>query len=88
MCEGVSLKLVGGHTEGMQIVIINKDKQKYIYAGDIIPTETFLKIPITSAYDVCRKDTVKAKLWILKQLETEGYSLIYDHSTKDIFYAK
>lgn len=88
LCEGVSLKLVGGHTEGMQIVIINKDKQKYIYAGDIIPTETFLKIPITSAYDVCRKDTVKAKLWILKQLETEGYSLIYDHSTKDIFYAK
>lgn len=88
VCEGVTLKLVGGHSEGMQIIIINSENNKYIYAGDIIPSSIYLKLPITSAYDVCRKDTVKAKQWIINKLETEGYSLIYDHSTEEKFYAK
>ncbi len=88
LCDGVSLKLVGGHSEGMQIIIINSKEEKYIYAGDIIPSATYLKIPITSAYDVCRRDTVTAKKWIIEKLENEGYKLIYDHSTEELFYAK
>lgn len=86
LCEEVSLKLVGGHSEGMQIVIINSENHKYIYAGDIIPSSTYLKIPITSSYDVCRRDTVKAKKWIINKIDSEGYTLIYDHSTEEIFY--
>ncbi len=86
LCKGVHLKLVGGHTEGMQIVIINYKDFKCIYAGDIIPSKTFLKLPITSAYDVCRKDTVNAKCWIFNQMLREGYTLIFDHETRDIFY--
>lgn len=86
LCPGISLEPVGGHTEGMQIVIINNGKHKYIYAGDIIPSETYLKVPITSAYDVCRRDTVKAKLSIIERIEKEGYSLIFDHSTEDVIY--
>lgn len=88
LCEGVSLKLVGGHSEGMQIVVINSEANKYIYAGDIIPSSIYLRIPITSAYEVCRKDTVKAKLWILDKINSEGYKLIYDHSTEEVFYGK
>ena len=72
----------------MQIIIINSKEEKYIYAGDIIPSATYLKIPITSAYDVCRRDTVTAKKWIIEKLENEGYKLIYDHSTEELFYAK
>ncbi len=85
---GLRLELVGGHTEGMQIIIINRDEQKYVYAGDIIPSETYLKLPITSAYDVCRRDTVKAKVRILKIMEEEGLKLIFDHSTGETIYEK
>ena len=87
LCNEVYLKLVAGHSEGMQIVIIDSDKQKYIYAGDIIPSSTYLKLAITSAYDVCRKDTVNAKKWILNKVNSEGFRLIYDHSTEEIFHA-
>ncbi len=86
LCGGVDLKHVGGHTEGMQIVIINKDEQKYIYAGDIIPSKTYLRLSITSAYDVCRKDTIYAKCWILEQMAKEGYNLIFDHETREMIY--
>lgn len=83
---GINLQLVGGHTEGMQILLINRDRQKYIYAGDIIPSQTYLKLAITSAYDVCRRDTVSAKEQILQKVQQEGYVLIYDHSTQETFY--
>ncbi len=83
---GINLELVGGHTEGMQIIVINRDEQKYIYAGDIIPSETYLKPAITSAYDVCRKDTVAAKMTIIKRIEDQGYKLIFDHSTEETIY--
>lgn len=84
---GIRVELVGGHTEGMQIIIINTDDAKYIYAGDIIPSKLYLKVPITSAYDVCRRDTVKAKLKIIAKLDNEQYKLIFDHSTEDLTYA-
>jgi glyoxylase-like metal-dependent hydrolase (beta-lactamase superfamily II) len=88
LCPEVSLKLVGGHSEGMQVVLIQSGQEKYIYAGDIIPSAAFLKLAITSAYDVCRKDTVKAKKWILDKVNNQGYKLVYDHSTEEVFYDK
>ena len=88
LTASVSMKYVGGHSEGSQIVLVNHPAHKLIYAGDIIPSSVFLKIPITSAYEVCRRDTVKAKLWILDKIENQGYTLIYDHSTKELHYAK
>ncbi len=86
LTENVLLSLVGGHSEGMQIVTICNGKDKYIYAGDIIPSERFMKISITSAYDVCRRDTVKAKKMILDKVNKEGYKLIFDHSTEGVYY--
>jgi len=82
LCDGVDLKLVGGHTDGMQIVIINKDNQKYIYAGDIIATKFHTSMAVTSAYDVCRSDTVKAKHLIYDRLKANNGFLLLDHDTQ------
>jgi glyoxylase-like metal-dependent hydrolase (beta-lactamase superfamily II) len=86
--NAVKVLFVGGHSEGMQSVEIITDNKKYIYAGDIIPSSTFLKLSITSAYDVCRRDTFKAKKMILNKVVNEDYTLIYDHSTKELYYEK
>lgn len=88
LTEHVSMQHVGGHSEGSQIILVNHTEHKLIYPGDIIPSPLFLKVPITSAYEVCRRDTVQAKLWILNKVENEGYTLIYDHSTEELCYAK
>lgn len=86
LTHDIKLTLVGGHSEGMQVIEIKTDEKNYIYAGDIIPSKTFLKVPITSAYDVCRRDTVTAKLWILDKVENSNYTLIFDHSTEEVLY--
>lgn len=75
----VSAIKTGGHSCGMQIAEVLIEGKPYIYAGDIIPTRFHLPIAITSSYDVCREDTVKAKQMIYQKiLEQDGY-LFLDH---------
>lgn len=76
---GIKLKKVGGHTVGSQIVEIQTESALYIYAGDIIPTTMHIFPPVTSAYDVSRADTFKAKEYIFQRLkDTKGF-LLLDH---------
>lgn len=76
---GVKLSLVGGHTSGSQIVEIDSPAGFWIYAADIIPTMFHTSIAITSAYDVCRKDTCKAKQYIYSQLKARQGTLLLNH---------
>jgi glyoxylase-like metal-dependent hydrolase (beta-lactamase superfamily II) len=82
ICEGIFLKLTGGHTVGSQIVEITTDEGFYIYAGDIIATMLHVFAPITSAYDVSRMQTFDAKRYIYDKLrEKQGY-LLLDHDNE------
>ncbi|HNX37905.1 MAG TPA: MBL fold metallo-hydrolase [Candidatus Cloacimonadota bacterium] len=82
ICEGVSVKLVGGHTIGSQIVEIEAADGFCVYPGDIIATKFHTSPAITSAYDVNRKQTFEAKKYIYSRLrERQGY-LLLDHDTK------
>lgn len=76
---GIKVKRVGGHTVGSQIVEIDTDDGFYIYAGDVIPTMFHTSPAITSAYDVCRKDTFKAKQYIYALLKEKQGFLLLDH---------
>ncbi|MDP8232923.1 MAG: MBL fold metallo-hydrolase, partial [Candidatus Zophobacter franzmannii] len=76
--EHVEVMKVGGHTEGFQIVKLNFPDCKAVFAGDIIPTEPHLYLPVISAYDISRKDTFKAKLMI-KEL---NIPIFFSHDTE------
>ncbi len=73
--DGIRVIKVGGHTEGFQIVEIDNEDIQAIWAGDIIPTQHHLIPPIISAYDISRKDSFKAKEYILKK----GYTIYFSH---------
>jgi glyoxylase-like metal-dependent hydrolase (beta-lactamase superfamily II) len=64
--EEIELTKVGGHTVGFQIVALNFDDKKAIFAGDIIPSQDHLPLPIISAYDLSRNDTFLAKKMIIE----------------------
>lgn len=73
----------GGHTIGSQYVQIDSPEGFYIYAGDIIPTRFHSSPAITSAYDVCRQDTFKAKKQIYERLKAKNGTLLLDHDTRE-----
>lgn len=82
ICEGVRVKLVGGHTIGSQIIEIDAEDGFYIYPGDIIATKFHTSPAITSAYDVNRKQTFEAKKYIYATLKEKQGALLLDHDTK------
>jgi len=79
ICPEVMLTHVGGHSVGSQIVQVDFGDKFYIYAGDIIPTWFHTSLAITSAYDVSRTDTFKAKKLIYNRLKVREGSLLLDH---------
>ncbi|MCB5259805.1 MAG: MBL fold metallo-hydrolase [Candidatus Cloacimonetes bacterium] len=79
----ISCVKAGGHTVGSQYVQIDSPEAFYIYAGDIIATKFHTSLAITSAYDVCRQDTVKAKRQIYDRLKAKNGTLLLDHDTRE-----
>lgn len=79
ICSGVRTILTGGHSVGSQIIEVDADGGLHIYAGDIIPTKQHLHLAVTSAYDVSRADTFKAKRYIYDKLRSNNGYLLLDH---------
>lgn len=82
IADGVRLILGKGHTIGCQYVEVEAEDGFYIYAGDIIATMFHTSPAITSAYDVCRKDTVLAKKRIYQTLKEKNGTLLLNHDVK------
>lgn len=82
IAPGIKCVKCGGHTVGSQYVEIESDAGFYIYAGDIIATKFHASLAITSAYDVCRKDTFKAKQEIYSRLKAKSGTLLLNHDTR------
>lgn len=76
---GIRLTKTGGHTIGSQIVEIEAGDRFYIYPADIVPTFFHTAPAVTSAYDVCRKDTFKAKQYIYARLKERDGILLLNH---------
>ncbi len=79
IAPGVTLVQTGGHTLGSQIVEIDSAAGFHIYAADIIPTMFHTSLAVTSAYDVCREDTFKAKQYIYARLKEKNGTLLLNH---------
>jgi len=83
--QEIKLGLVGGHSEGSQIVRIESEGQLAYYAGDIICFESHLHPGISTTYDICRKQTFKTKMQILDELKERKGILFFDHDMKKKF---
>ncbi len=79
---GIILQKAGGHSNGCQIVRMEGEENLAYYAGDIIPSQMHIPLGITSAYDICRKDTVKVKKKILEELVKLNGFLILNHDSE------
>jgi len=78
----IKLILVGGHSEGMQIVKIESEDNLAYYVGDIIPLDAHQHLVVTTSYDVCRRETVNIKKKVLQELKDKNGVLFLPHDAK------
>ncbi len=81
----IYLELVAGHSEGSQTIRIESNNELAYYPGDIVCFESHLHPGISTAYDICRKDTSKAKKKILNELRERKGILFLNHDVKKRF---
>ncbi|MDY6915338.1 MAG: MBL fold metallo-hydrolase [Candidatus Cloacimonadota bacterium] len=78
--DDIKLKLVSGHSAGMQIVEI-KDEKLFYFCSDLFPLFLHKSPQITSASDICRQQVYEAKKEILLSLRKLGGRLYFGHQT-------
>ena len=77
--KGIRVEVTGGHTRYHQLVKVEDDGVKVIYAGDILPMTTHLRPPYNMAYDLFPYDTMISKMRLLRQAAEEDWIIICDH---------
>ncbi len=83
LTDEVRLVQLKGHTEGFQAVRIRKSGHLVWYPADLLATRAHMNPAITTAYDICRRETVQAKLSILGELQQKGGRLIFNHDPQE-----
>lgn len=76
---GVHVKLFFGHTQGIQLPLLDDGKNKLFFCGDVIPTSLHLGIPWVMGYDNFPLTTIKEKRQILSAAAQENWILVFEH---------
>jgi glyoxylase-like metal-dependent hydrolase (beta-lactamase superfamily II) len=76
---GISVKVLGGHTPGMQGVLIDAGGQRVIYPADLMPMSAHIKIAYVAAVDLDPLVTMQQKRWLNEMMVKEDWILAFDH---------
>lgn len=82
--EGIEVILTRGHTQGHQVVLIDK---KAIYWGDLIPTTSHIRIPYVMGYDLFPLDTMRSKERLLDRAIEGEWLSVFEHDPQ-VFMAR
>ena len=85
LTKDVTLELTGGHSEGTQVVRIENKNELAYYPGDILPMEVNRHLAVTTAFDLNRKDTFKAKKRILSEINKRDGIIFLGHDSNKQF---
>jgi len=77
--EGVSVKLVDGHTQGQLVSYINIGEKTIVYCGDVIPLSTHIMPLCIAAVDNNAETSVIEKVKILEDAAGKDYILFFFH---------
>ena len=51
-CEGISFRIVNGHTQGMIIPVIKNKENTFVFMADFIPSAAHIPIPFIASVDI------------------------------------
>lgn len=77
---GIQLRTVYGHTEAMQLPLIDlPDGRRIVYCADLIPSAAHLSLPWVMAFDVRPLDTLAEKERLLGDALAGDWTLLLEH---------
>ncbi|MDQ2891345.1 MAG: MBL fold metallo-hydrolase [Gemmatimonadota bacterium] len=79
IADGIGVILTPGHTPHHQSVVIRSAGETAIFLGDVIPTHAHLPLPWIMGYDVEPLVTLESKRGLLKRVEQELWTVIFEH---------
>ncbi|MBZ4686459.1 MAG: beta-lactamase superfamily domain protein [Clostridiales bacterium] len=80
---GLTIVHTGGHSDGHSIVVIEKEGEKCIHMGDLLPTHAHRSSLWVTAYDDYPMDSIYIKeKWVKESMQEEAWFIFYH----DAFY--
>lgn len=77
--NGISVRIVDGHTPGQIIPVIDYKGTKVIFAADLIPTVAHIPLLWNMSYDIDQLKTIEEKESILRESLDNGYIIFFEH---------
>ncbi len=82
---GIEVRIVNGHTQGMQLVVVRNDDAAdgapggLIYCADLMPTTAHISYPYIMGYDNFPLTTLEEKKRIIPEAYERGWLLAFEH---------
>jgi methylmalonyl-CoA epimerase len=76
---GVRVERTGGHTRHHQIVRLESQGERAVYAADLIPTRAHLDAAWIMAFDLYPTETLAAKRALVRRVIDEGWLMLFAH---------
>ncbi len=76
---GIDLRVVHGHTSGMQMVLVHDGDDGLLYSVDLFPTAAHLRPHYVPAFDNHPLASLEEKRVYLEELEGRGWHLAFGH---------
>lgn len=77
--EGISLRVINGHTPAMQAVIIESEGKAAYYLSDLAPTSSHIPIPYIMGYDLFPLTIIEEKKSVFDEMITKDAAAIFEH---------
>lgn len=77
--EGIKLRFVHGHTQGMMLPQISYKGRTVVFMADLLPAMAHIPIPYVMAYDMFPLTTLEEKKTFLAEALASDYVLFFEH---------
>jgi glyoxylase-like metal-dependent hydrolase (beta-lactamase superfamily II) len=77
--DSIGVIVTPGHTPYHQSIVIRSGGETAIFLGDLVPTHAHLPLPWIMGYDVEPLVTLESKRGLLKRVEQENWTVIFEH---------
>lgn len=78
----VAVRVVGGHTPGMQLPLVTAEGGPFLFLADLVPVWSHVRLPWVMAYDNEPVATVDEKRHLLEEAAAAGWTLVSAHDPR------
>lgn len=77
--QGLSFRIVNGHTQAMMLPQINYKGRTIVYMADLLPSQGHIPLPYVMGYDMFPLTTLNEKKSFLNEAIENDYILFFEH---------